>query len=511
MVGGMISFRIPAAAAVLAATLVAAACGQGAGASSGGVAPATTATPSTTSSPAHAPADAGPGAAFAPAGSLLYVRTPGAGAAWRTMSRLRGHVAGVHQLAPEDSIANFVRLMVGADFAEGPPEMLRALTGEQSEVVVSRRAVRDEDGSPTADAFFYSQVSDRDGLARWLAPHYAPAGSDGGFELYRGRGSWVGYSALSKTAWLFATSLTTLRQAIATAAGEQPSVLADRRFTSAFSGVDAGGAALVGYTRGDLAHELRNLWLRDGQPSGTQPLTDALGLSDTAFAIGANGHGAWMRAAPHLPANGYRPGPVFTPSLLAAAPARAGFYVGVADGAAQLSRFDRLLVPLLGGDQPDHHWVEGLLEHLYELNPADLRAIGRGEQAWFVGPTNGVAVRTADPDRTARILGAVARRNARLGFRSGRDGDVVWLHGHSGAGDGPPPMPSMAGLVAHAGIDGPVSWIAAASIRGLFSGWSEDDSSQPATPQESIAGAVLAIAPGTAGRYRLEVYLDFGA
>ena len=457
------------------------------------------------------PGDPGPGASFAPAGSLLYVRTPGAGAAWQAMARVRAHVGGRKSFNPDDSMGNFVRLMVGADFAEGPKQMFRSLTGESSEVVVSRRAVRGEDGSPTTDAFFYSQVSDRDGLARWLAPHYARVGSDGDFTLYRGRGRWVGYSALSNTAWLWASSQTTLREAIATAAGTRPSIVSDARFTSAFSALDARGAALVGYTRGDLAGGLRALWIRDGQPSGTRTLTDALGLAHTAFAVGANSHGVWLRAAPHLPGNGYRPGPVFSPSLLDEAPARSWIYLGVADGGAQLSAFDRLVAPLMGGDAPDLHGVDDFMHDLYGLAPSDLAAIGTGEQAWFVGPTDGAVFRPGDTDRAARTLAAVAGRYAGQGFQSGRDGDVVWLHGHRGSDSGRAPVPSMAELVDHAGLRGPVSWIGAVNVRGLFSGWSEDGANRTATPEQAIDGAVLTVAPGAAGRYRLQAYLDFGA
>ncbi|HEX5251918.1 MAG TPA: hypothetical protein VFW14_19810 [Gaiellales bacterium] len=495
----MISFRIPATVAVVAGLVLAAGCGHGAASRSGGsAAPAT-------------PGDPGPGAAFAPAGSLLYVRTPGAGAAWQAMTRVRAHVRGLNGFDPEDSMGNLVRLMVGADFAEGPKQMFRSLTGESSEVVVSRRAVRGEDGSPTTDAFFYSQVSDRDGLARWLAPHYTRTGSDGAFSLYRGRGHWVGYSALSDTAWLWAGSETTLREAIATAAGKDPSIASDGRFTSAFSGLDARGAALVGYTRGDLAGGLRKLWMRDGQPSGTQTLTDALGLADTAFAIGANSRGVWLRAAPHLPANGYRPGPLFSPSLFDEAPAGSWMYLGVADGGAQLGAFDRLVAPLMGATTPDLHGVDRLLHDFYGLAPSDLAAIGAGEQAWFVGPTDGAAFRPNDADRAARTLAAVAGRYAGQGFQSGRNGDVVWLHGHPGSGRGRAPVPSMAALVDHAGLEGPVSWIGAVNVRGLFSGWSEDGANPSSTPQQAVVGAVLTVAPGAAGRYRLQAYLDFGA
>jgi len=495
----VISFRIPATVVVVAGLVLAAGCGHGA------------ASPSADSAPPPTPGDPGPGAAFAPAGSLLYVRTPGAGAAWQAVARVRAHVRGLNGFDPENSLGGFVRLMVGADFAGGPKQVVSSLTGESSEVVVSRRAVRGEDGSPTTDAFFYSQVSDRDGLARWFAPHYTRTGSDGDFTLYRGRGRWVGYSALSDTAWLWASSETTLREAIATAAGKHPSITSDGQFASAFSGLDAGGAALVGYTRGDLASGVRALYLRGDGPSGTQTLTDALGLADTAFAIGANSHGAWLRAAPHLPANGYRPGPVFSPSLLDEAPARSWMYLGVADGGAQLGAFDRLVAPLLGGDTRDLHGIDHFLHDLYGFSASDLAAIGPGEQAWFVGPTDGAAFRPGDADRAAGTLAAVARRYAAEGFQTGRDGDVVWLHGHARSEGGREPVPSIAALVDHAGLEGPVSWIGAVNVRGLFSGFSEDGDGSTSTPQQAVVGAVLTVAPGAAGRYRLQAYLDFGA
>jgi hypothetical protein len=57
-------------------------------------------------------------------------------------------VRGLKSFNPDDSMGDFVRLMVGAEFAEGPKQMFRSLTGESSEVVVSRRGVRGEGGSP---------------------------------------------------------------------------------------------------------------------------------------------------------------------------------------------------------------------------------------------------------------------------------------------------------------------------------------------------------------------------
>jgi len=76
----VISCRIPATVVVVAGLVLAAGCGHGA------------ASPSADSAPPQTPRDPGPGAAFAPAGSLLYVRTPGAGAAWQAMARVRAHV-----------------------------------------------------------------------------------------------------------------------------------------------------------------------------------------------------------------------------------------------------------------------------------------------------------------------------------------------------------------------------------------------------------------------------------
>jgi hypothetical protein len=151
------------------------------------------------------------------------------------------------------------------------------------------------------------------------------------------------------------------------------------------------------------------------------------------------------------------------------------------------------------------------MHDLYGLAPSDLAAIGTGEQAWFVGPTDGAVFRSGDTDRVARTLAAVAGRYAGQGFQSGRDGDVVWLHGHRGSDSGRAPVPSMAELVDHAGLGGPVSWIGAVNVRGLFSGWSEDGANRTATPEQAIDGAVLTVAPGAAGRYRLQAYLDFGA
>lgn len=502
MVGEMKVFRHAAPIALL---LVAVACGSAGASRPAASAPGRTAPPA-----AGAPADPGPGAAFAPRGSLLYVRTPGAGAAWRAMARVRAHVPGLRTFDPADGLQDFVRLMLGADFAEGSRQMFRSLTGESSEVVVSEHALRDQHGSVTADAFIYSQISDREGLARWLAPHYARMASDGDFALYRGRGNWAGYSALSQTVWLWASSAATLREAIATGAGKHPSILTDSRFTSALRSVDAGGAAMVGYTRGDLAGELRALWEHDDEPAPTATLTHALGLADTAFAIGANDHGVWIRATPHLPANGVRPGPVFKPSLLAKAPPGAWAYLGVADGGAQLAGFDRLFATSIGGAQSSPDFVDRSMRDLYGITPSDLATVGGGEEAWFVGPTSRAVFRPADADRAAGTLMAAVHRHPALGFRSGRDGDVVWLDGHRGSNDRPAPDPSVGALVGHAGIHGPVSWIAAANVRGLFSGWSEDDSRQPAKPQQAVAGAVLAVAPGAAGRYRLQAYLDFG-
>jgi len=508
MVGGMKALHLTLLAAIVAG-LVGGGCGSG-GAPGASAAPQASAPENAPASPSGT-ADPGPGAAFAPAGSLLYVRTPGAGAAWQALARLRAHIPGLRSFDPEDGAQSFARLMLGADFAEGSQQMFRSLTGESSEVVVSEHPVRDQHGSVTADAFIYSQVSDRAGLARWLAPHYAPMGSDGGFVLYRGRGNWAGYSALSKTVWLWASSVTTLRDAIATAAGERPSILADPRFTSALRSVDARGAAIVGYTRGDLSGELRAVWIHDDRPSPTRMLTAWLGLADTAFAIGPTGHGVWIRATPHLPVNGLRPGPAFSPSLFERAPRDAWGYLGVADGGVQLAGFDRLFAKSLAGEHPDPTFVDGYLHALFGLTPADLSAIGNGEQAWFAGPTNRVVFRPRDADRAAGALTAVAHRYPRLGLESGRDGDVVWLDGHRGAYDRGAPNPSVATLVARAGIQGPVSWIAAVNVRGLFSGFSQDDPNQPEKPQQAVAGVVVSFAPGRAGRYRFQGYLDFGS
>jgi len=87
----------------------------------------------------------------------------------------------------------------------------------------------------------------------------------------------------------------------------------------------------------------------------------------------------------------------------------------------------------------------------------------------------------------------------------------VWLDGHRGAYDQGAPNPSVATLVARAGIRGPVSWIAAVNVRGLFNGFSQDDPNQPEKPQQAVAGAVVSFAPGRAGRYRFQGYLDFGS
>ncbi|HEY2868808.1 MAG TPA: hypothetical protein VGJ11_04835 [Gaiellales bacterium] len=72
-------------------------------------------------------------------------------------------------------------------------------------------------------------------------------------------------------------------------------------------------------------------------------------------------------------------------------------------------------------------------------------------------------------------------------------------------------MPSIAALVDHAGLEGPVSWIGAVNVRGIFGGFSEDGDRSTSTPRQAVVGAVLTVAPGAAGRYRLRAYLDFGA
>lgn len=493
-------------AAGLALLALTAACGG----TSGSASPAGSAA-STTATEAGRGADPGPGARFAPKGSLLYLRTPGAGPAWDALARVRARMPGLRSFDPADSVGNVMRLLSAADFAEGPAVMFRSLAGESAEMLISRRTVRGEDGSDAADSLFYSQVSDHSGLERWIESHSSRMGSDGDFVLYRGKGKWPGYSALSQTTWLWANSPGTLRRSIATARGKRPSLLADGQFTAALAGLDASGAAAVGYTRGDLAGELRGPWIPDDQPGGSlASVTDRLGLADTAFAVGGNDHGIWMRAAPNMLARGYHPGPAFTPSLVGHAPPHPAVYVGIEDGATQLPGFDRLLAPMLGGNAVDRRVVERYLGLLYDVTPSDLAAVGRGEQAWFLGQTNGAAFRPADPSRAAAVIAAVAARNPAHGFQSGRDGDIVWLHGPEPPGRTRVPGPSLTELVAHAGISHPVSWVAAVNIVGLgLAGVrSEDDPNRSPLPQDSVVGAVLSAAPGSGGRYELGIYIE---
>jgi hypothetical protein len=486
--------------AVLAVVaLLAVACGQSASTAGSARAIATA---------AGAGADMGPEVAFAPKGSLLYVRTAGAGPAWNALSRVRARVAGLKDVGPTDAIGNFLRLATAADFAAGSTAMLNSLTGESAEVLISNRAVAGEDGSPAADSFFYSRVAHHAALETWIKSHSSYLGADGGYTLYAGKSRYSGYSALSQTVWLEGGSLSALRESIATAAGTHPSLLDDPSFRSAAAALDDHGAALVAYSRGDLATELGQIWLGQAvtQNALFPGLTAGLGLADTALAVGANRHGVWMRAAPRVLARGYRPGATFTPSLVHQVPAGSIVYAGVENGGSQLAQFDRVLDPLLG----DGDSVAKAIADVFHVTSSDLAAIGAGEQAWVIGPETGVAFRPTDPARAASVLAAEAARNTAVGVTSGRHGDIVWIHNHPTMPARPLTGASPATLVARAGLPHRVSWVLAVNLTFLDDLLGDQSSSTPATPLASVSGVVVSSSPAAAGRYGLDLFLDIG-
>jgi hypothetical protein len=494
---------------VAVVVLLAVGCGQSA--STAGSAGSTGA-PTATTGGVGTVSGAGPEAAFAPAGSLLYMRTAGTGPQWDALSPMRARVKGLNAVNPSNGPGNFLRLLTASDFADGSSVMLHALSGESAEVLISNRGVKGEAGPGQADSMFYSGVADHAALEKWIESHSTRVGSDGGYTLYTGNTRYTGDSALSQSVWLWGDSLGVLRESIATAAGTRPSLLDDPRFMSAFAALNQRGAALVAYTRGDLATELGRLWAGPSvAPQGVfTSLTDGLGLADTALAIGANAHGVWMRAAPHVLARGYHPGPSFTPSLFGQVPPNSVIYVGVDNGGAQLSQFDRVLAPILGsGDTSDPDPVSSEIGTAFHVTPEDLGAIGTGEQAWFAGQTSGAAFRPGDPSRAAAALAAEAARNAPLGVTSGRSGDIVWIHDHPASGS-PVPGPSPAELVSWAGLPHSVSWVLAVNLSFLSRLSADDSSATPPNPEDSVSGAVVSTTPAADGRYGLDVFLDIG-
>jgi hypothetical protein len=469
---------------------------------------ASTSSTAASTSPPTVGADPGPGAAFAPKGSLLYVRTSGTGPAWDALTKMRDRVKGFNNFDPADSVQMLMRLMTAEDFAEGSASLRHALSGEGSEVLVSDRRVKSADADyPAADMLAYSGVADHTAMAGYLDAHYTRDGSDGTYALYRGRKDYTGFSALSDDVWLWATSSQLLHQAIATAAGDQPSLLDDQSFTSSMAAVDASGAALVAYTRGDLASELSHSWdpTVKVDPVGTG-LTNGLGLADTALAVGADANGVWMRAAPHVLADGYHPGPVFTPSLVDQVPASEIVYLGIKDSGSQVGGISGLVSKMLAGDsdEPNGNSIDSLVQGLFGLSPSDVASVDDGEEAWFYGTNPGAAFTPSDPEKAEAVLATAA--HSRPGATSGRDGDVVWIHTGSRVSSEPMPGPTPAELVKNAGPFQSVSLVLAVDV-GIL-GELQDTPSSQAKPLDSVAGVVLSAAPGSDGRYQLRLYMQ---
>ena len=471
---------------------------------------ATTATSGSTASTPTGGADPGPGAAFTPKGSLLYVRTAGSGPAWDALTTMRDRVKGFNNFDPSDSVEMLIRLMTGADFAPTSAALRHALGAEGSEALVSDRRLPSGDPDyPLADVIAYNAVADHAAMEHYLNTEYTRDGSDGAYAIYQGKKSYTGFSALSDDVWLWASSAQLLHESIATAAGDHPSLLNDESFTSSMASVDATDAALVAYTRGDLSSEISHLWdpTVDVSPLGTG-LTNGLGLADTALVVGANANGVWMRATPHVLPNGYHPGPVFTPSLLDHGPENQIVYLGIKDSGSQVGRISGILNGVLSDDSnpPTTDTVNHLVLGLFGLTPTDVAAVDDGEEAWFYGSNPGAAFKPSDPDKAEQVLAAVAKSRAPTGATSGRDGDVVWIHSRSFSGSQPIPGPTPAELVKNAGPLDNVSFVLAADL-GFLGDLQDTPSTQP-KPLDSVAGVVLSAAPGTDGRYQLQLYMQ---
>ncbi len=458
------------------------------------------------------------GASFSPANSLLYFQSTGAGRALDALEAITTHVHFGSNWDMTSSGNAYVELISGEAFAPYGP-IAKYTSGLGSETLLQGGAPGPHGG--VANVLYYEQVTNRAGLERWLLLHNRPDGHLDGFALYTARPPQIGVDAVSNSAWLLAFSMPTLRAAIETHESGHASLLDDTAARTAVSSVNAAHAAIVGYTRGDLLHEMlatHEFPVDFGSPNETVQLTKALGLGDMGFAIGANTTGYWLRATPTLAAGGYRPGPTFTPSLLSQIPKNTIVYVGIADGAAQWPGIDRVLATYVGGNSdpnpstanPNPAGVQSLLAGYLRVDPSDVARIG-GEQEWFYGDSVGAAFRPTNMAEAQAALDHIvdAPEARALGYRTGRDGSVLWLHGHwsasaqSAAVAGPAP----ATLLARAGVTRPISWVVAVDVAPLVH-LVEMQPKEQGQPFDSVDGVVITTSPDTSTQYNLDVYVD---
>ena len=505
--------RFAKPAVVVAAALLVAGCGGGSGTHSRQGTPSKTQPDSTTSQqPAEPPAGLGRGASFAPRGSVLYVSTTSDPSAWAALSHVRSRIPfgdSWNETTPGNLIAE---LLSGHPFDISTSPIAHALTGSSSETLVSYRGAKGLHVGLLPDVIFYSGVRDAGFLQNWLKKSSQRIGSDGPFTLYRAKKPGIGYHAVSKSGWLFAYSLPSLRRAIASGSGQEPSLAHDPAVRSALAAVDTRDAALVGYTRGDLLQELtathENL-KESGDGTDTTELTPGFGLADTAFAIGANASGFWLDSAPRTSMSGYRPGPTFTPTLLGEIPQNELLYVGIKNGSGQWARIDNSFhtyakAAFGSSNENSGRFIESLVSLYFRIRPSDITNLGDGEQAWYFGDTVGAAIRPANLSQALSAAQAMTRRTfPDSGVATGRDGDVVWLRNTRLANQATIPGPAPSALVLRAHLKYPISLVIAADLSPLTSALV--DGSQP---DGALDGVVMATAPGTDGRYQLDAYID---
>jgi hypothetical protein len=495
---------------VFALVMVTAGCGGGSGVHAGNASSSSSA--DTSRQPGRPVAGFGVGASFAPRSSLLYVSRTGDASAWAALSHVRSRIPFGGSWSVSSAGNLFAELLSGRTFDIATSPVASALTGYGSETLASFHGVKGLPVGLLPDVVIYSGVNDQHAVEQWLATTSQRIGKDGTFDLYHAKQPHIGYDAVSAHAWIFAYSLASLRRAIAVGTGHEPSLATDPSALDALSAVDSRGAALVGYSRGDLLRELtathENL-ADSGDGTDTLKLTPALGLTDTAFAIGAHPTGFWINSAPRLTATSYRPGPQFTPTLQSGIPKNELLYVGVKNGASQWPQLDRALTSYATGtfgtsNAAPTHLIESLISTYFRFSPTDIAHLGTGEQAWYFGDTIGTSI---DPTNLAQTLATAEAMTHRAlpysGASATHTGSVVSITNTALAHNARIPGPRPTILIQRAHLDQPISLIAAVDLAPLTSLLAGDDQ-----PDHAIDGIVISTTPGTGLRYRFDAYID---
>ena len=400
---------------------LAAACGSAGGASMPGHTNGRTPEPGSRS----AAGLVGLGASFAAPDTVYYLSSPETGGSWDRIDAARERM-WPHSTPLAQGTGTEMRVILGGLIAFPPGTTSTHGFGRAGSMwLASEHPIRDN----VPDLMFYSAVEDRAAAERWATHtgHWRHAAADGDFHVWVLSGNQSAM-AISPTDCVWGTSEREVRAAADRATGHEPSLASDPAFRNAVGRVDATGAAILGFSRFNLAGESNLSGYGDHTWHEFSDVSREFGFGSMAFTVSGRPGGAVIRG---FPIDGvYRPVQPYRPQLLSVPTGDPPVVVDTEDVYRLFPAAEAVIQSLAAADgQATRRDATTELRRALGLTEAQLQSIDHGEQiAWLGDGGSGFGVLAPDPDAAEATLRATGHRGGIILSPDSvhREGSVVW-------------------------------------------------------------------------------------